>query len=252
MHYFLWLRDAPDLSYLDEWVREEARAMFGDDARLDEHQVEALVQRLNKRATTTSACECEVAADGPQCRCDCRAMRDANWWAARCSRWNDAWDDVEHKACVDRHADHPCTLWHRSSDKQEAAAADGPAEQCEDVDEPPGAEQTAYFDELPDTARTSLAALRNMCDRCELVPNILSPPSSHRTLLPLTWARLLLTAGTQSTRRTACGAIQSRAAARVALTSHSSPAQSTGLISFVSESSAVSGGKSTCPSTTLF
>ena len=27
VHYFLWLRDAPDLSYLDEWVRETALEM---------------------------------------------------------------------------------------------------------------------------------------------------------------------------------------------------------------------------------
>ena len=103
MHYFLWLRDAPDLSYLDEWVRETALKMFGKDSVLDEGMADQLVARLNERAaaavcdcdadvtcacnptTRCSGCECDChlplskAQFGAtaECNCDCKAARDA-------------------------------------------------------------------------------------------------------------------------------------------------------------------------------
>ena len=67
VHYFLWLRDAPNLSYLDEWVRETALQMFGEKAELDEAKADQLVARLNERAKAAiSDCSCE----SPACACD--------------------------------------------------------------------------------------------------------------------------------------------------------------------------------------
>ena len=50
-HYFLWLEDAPALGFLDDWVRQEARRLYGaDDVTLSREQVDGLVEALNTRA----------------------------------------------------------------------------------------------------------------------------------------------------------------------------------------------------------
>jgi hypothetical protein len=133
VHYFLWLKGAPDLSYLDEWVRTTSVAMFGNDAALDDSKVDALVVELNERATSavcpcesTSAtgCACAVVAkcdpvcgchaaetcNENECSCDCRAARDAAWWSTRSCRWSDAWEADRPMQAVS--AKHPSSLHH--------------------------------------------------------------------------------------------------------------------------------------------
>ena len=171
VHYFLWLRDAPDLSYLDEWVRETALEMYGEDAKLDGGQVNRLVERLNERAASAvcdskdcdGGCSCGQAVQCDSCDsdshmphsaskscppadCDCRAARDANWWASRCTRWSDAWDDVERRPDQAPGQEHPSTLWHWSH------RANAPA-------------STGDGSSLPAEATADQAALRNQVNR---------------------------------------------------------------------------------------
>ena len=176
MHYFLWLRDAPDLSYLDEWVRETALQMFGKDSVLDEGMADQLVARLNERAaaavcdcdadvtctcnptTRCSGCKCDChlplskaqLSTAAECDCDCKAARDANWWASRCNRWSDAWDDVERRPERAAGADHPSTLWYQAHTVEQSTCSD-----CADDG----------ISSLPTAAKADLAALRNQVNR---------------------------------------------------------------------------------------
>ena len=116
-HYFLWLKDAPDVSFLDAWVNDEVHAL-GEGANLTEVVVELMVERLNARAlgasdwTPSGGWEAWRNADGLvdalegspfQSECEqhgvvpgaIRAAHAAQWWASRCGRWNHGWDDVE-------------------------------------------------------------------------------------------------------------------------------------------------------------
>ena len=121
-HYFLWLKGAPDLSYLDEWVRDTTTELFGESAQLSEEQVDQIVDELNARALVgvcscdaeAKECECgantnkvvdcdcdchlgeDILGEAPQpCSCECtnrlQAARDANWWSERCTRFNHGW-----------------------------------------------------------------------------------------------------------------------------------------------------------------
>ena len=116
-HYFLWLKDAPDVSFLDEWVQNEVHAL-GDGAKLTEMVVEQIVNNLNARALAASdwtppgGWEAWPHADGLVDALDgspfqaelethgvvpdvVRAAHAAQWWASRCGRWNHGWDDEE-------------------------------------------------------------------------------------------------------------------------------------------------------------
>ena len=55
-HYFLWLKDTPDVLFLDAWVQEELRSL-GDGAMLTDDVVNELVTRLNERAIAASEWE---------------------------------------------------------------------------------------------------------------------------------------------------------------------------------------------------
>ena len=120
-HYFLWLKDAPDLSYLDGWVRQEVHTMFEGKDSLDEADVDNLVEALNRRAASavcscdaSGSCSCPSPVAGcdcachlpptsgqvdsdVECRCGCDAARDAQWWTTLCNRWNSLWDEDEKK-----------------------------------------------------------------------------------------------------------------------------------------------------------
>ena len=116
-HYFLWLKDAPDVSFLDAWVQDEMHAL-GDGAKLTEEVVEQIVKRLNERALGASdwtprggweawhnAAGLVGALEGSRFQAELetsgvvpdavQAAHAAHWWASRCGRWNHGWDDAE-------------------------------------------------------------------------------------------------------------------------------------------------------------
>ena len=126
-HYFLWLKGAPDVSFLNNWV-DEALLNLGDGVSLTDEVVEELVRKLNDRATAASGwCpqggwESVEAPDGsldesklldavqgawinqngtlfdgdvvPE---EFKAAHAADWWERRCGRFNQAWDEHEGK-----------------------------------------------------------------------------------------------------------------------------------------------------------
>ena len=152
-HYFLWLRDAPDVSFLDAWVQNELHAL-GEGAKLTDDVVEHLVEKLNQRAlaaanwTPLGGWQAWRNADGlvdalegspfqpqsEQCNEESTAAADddrrvpdevraahaAQWWASRCGRWNNGWDTVEKKP-------HPVGDTHPSSQDHATVA---PAVPC--------------------------------------------------------------------------------------------------------------------------
>ena len=157
VHFFLWLADAPDTSYLNEWVRESAVDLFPDNSlhgTVDEGAVESLVATVNARLThglkhaVSCPCACHLGGDVQvsECRlCDCKAAVHAAWWADRCTRLNDAWSDADRRPEVDKDAPHPSTLHHWSH-----RAGASVCQPCE---------------RLPAEAVADLAALRNKVNR---------------------------------------------------------------------------------------
>ena len=81
-HYFLWFRDAPDVSFLEDWL-QQALADANQGAPLDDCNVDAIVESLNERALAASA-----ASENEQ---DRMAAAATEYWSTRCSRWNNAW-----------------------------------------------------------------------------------------------------------------------------------------------------------------
>lgn len=55
VHFFLWLRDTPDLSFLDDWV-QQAVVGYGDDAVLGDREIDDIVDELNARALNAALC----------------------------------------------------------------------------------------------------------------------------------------------------------------------------------------------------
>ena len=102
-HYFLWLKGAPDLFFLDVWVKEELRNL-GNDCQLTEDVVQQLLQLLNKRATAALDFEpqggwlsdidglSDANGNVPE---EVQAVYAAQWWARQCGRLNRAWDENE-------------------------------------------------------------------------------------------------------------------------------------------------------------
>ena len=85
-HYFLWFRDAPDVSFLEDWTQQAMADVLKEgngEAELGEEQLFHLVEALNERALAASA-------DSPDAQ-DRMASEAVQYWAARCSRWNEAW-----------------------------------------------------------------------------------------------------------------------------------------------------------------
>lgn len=133
-HYFLWLKDTPDVSFLNEWVQEELHAL-GDGEKLTPDVVEAIVKRLNERALAASewtppggwhdprwrSADALVGAiadgqvDGLGEQIDAEAVRAAyaaQWWASRCGRWNRGWEPDE-KRPFEVGNSHPSSEEHR-------------------------------------------------------------------------------------------------------------------------------------------
>ena len=85
-HYFLWFRDAPDVSFLDDWLEQAMKSVLKDDeGKFDDEQMDALVDMLNARALAASRDSSDEQ--------DREAAAAAEYWSQRCSRWNEAWLD---------------------------------------------------------------------------------------------------------------------------------------------------------------
>ena len=85
-HYFLWFRDAPDVSFLDDWLEQAMKRVLKDDeGQFDDEQMDALVDMLNARALAASSDSGDEQ--------DREAAAAAEYWSQRCSRWNEAWLD---------------------------------------------------------------------------------------------------------------------------------------------------------------
>lgn len=126
VHYFLWLSDAPEItSILDRWTREDAARLFGigdeeGEANVSEEQLEQLAAHLNKRAESAARInerakctgvrlsavkEDELLAyatgtlslDASDARDHVEVAKAAGYWQERCSRWNHAWNENDHK-----------------------------------------------------------------------------------------------------------------------------------------------------------
>ena len=101
-HYFLWLRGAPDLSFLDDWVQQELRARSPNGEMLSDEQMDDIVCRLNARALkaaqdppmggalfpTDCECCCHRSAPGHASRvecaeCDCGTCPDGDTLATK-------------------------------------------------------------------------------------------------------------------------------------------------------------------------
>ena len=112
-HYFLWLRDTPQVNHLDEWVRQELEKIIADrhdgtvpgdndepagapatdePRTYTESDLKVVEKRLNERAL----------ADGP-------TRRAAEFWRGFAQHHNEAWDDAEQQPDLPANAPHPAT-----------------------------------------------------------------------------------------------------------------------------------------------
>ena len=104
-HYFLWFCDAPDVSFLSDWLCQAIAEKLKETSasHLNEEELDEMVDDLNLRALTATA-----DSENDQ---DRLAAAAADYWSTRCSRWNKAWlDDLNVPDDVGE--PHPCTELH--------------------------------------------------------------------------------------------------------------------------------------------
>ena len=113
VHYFLWLRDAPLLEFLNEWTKEaisdnaEAHSSNEETGYVD---IDEVIDDLNARALSAARGDAACACDGNKCECDHRAHAAADWWNRRARQYSDAWDEVNRRPDIDATADHPASV----------------------------------------------------------------------------------------------------------------------------------------------
>jgi hypothetical protein len=182
-HYFLWLKDAPDLSYLDEWVRETTTELFdGESAQLTEADVDRIVEVLNARAlagvgtddgATADCTTCTCCGDGNDKDCQHRAAHNARWWAERCTRWNNGWKyeepDNVHKGKPDLGSKgdlHPAERRHvpTPADKRYTSSSPVPDMRPEEWSYPPVSPDECV-ECVPAGMERELASIVNACNR---------------------------------------------------------------------------------------
>ena len=84
MHYFFWCKDAPSVHFLDQWVKEAVEAVTCEGQELTEEDMQAIVDECNE----VSAKRCARTDETTE---EAQAL---SYYAQRCTRWNEAWDDV--------------------------------------------------------------------------------------------------------------------------------------------------------------
>jgi hypothetical protein len=103
VHYFLWLSDTPEItSILDRLTAKVAGSILTDGQETSEAQLEELVDTLNAHAQIaagiTRAKQEPGTAPPPDASKDDEALAEAaEYWGARCTRWNVFWDKDRHK-----------------------------------------------------------------------------------------------------------------------------------------------------------
>ena len=178
MHYFLWLRNAPNLRYLDDWVQEALESVKDGDV-LNKETIDGIVADLNARALKAAGCghdwahgqcacavptsqecdnECPAKAsqDLSHCKCDCRATRDARWWADRCTRLSCAWEgDARSGKPMARGDTHPAAQRHWTESPPRLNRDDDASHEPAD----------AAVGSMSATMRAELGGLTNACNR---------------------------------------------------------------------------------------
>ena len=138
-HYFLWLRGAPDLSFLDDWVQQEVRAVFPSGGEMCAEDYDLLVETLNKRALKAAL---DPPLDGhlpvggsavwpDELGEDARCSRASQWWARIATRHNNAWDEAA-KQPTDLGCGQPAGHDHTSLDASHPLTGALPAAIAED------------------------------------------------------------------------------------------------------------------------
>eukprot|EP00965_Chrysotila_dentata_P257875 6213028-Pleurochrysis_carterae.AAC.1 len=97
-HYFLWLKDARDVSFLNEWTVEKVCKILPGDSKeqdLSKDELEQLILSLNARAL--NAVTDEKFADEADLSDEASLRKATKFWGEMSSRWNDACDAVEHR-----------------------------------------------------------------------------------------------------------------------------------------------------------
>ena len=104
-HFFLWLKDAPNLEFLDAFTWQVCMEMFGQEEEqvVDDEQLDAVVERLNEEALKQ--------LEDPKSE----MSKAVQYWTGLCSRWNTAWltHDPNHPMPDYPKGEHPCSKPHQ-------------------------------------------------------------------------------------------------------------------------------------------
>ena len=133
VHYFFWCEGAPDLQFLDGWVKEVIEELGFGKEPLTEEMMQLLVDSLNDCSAQRSNAFGE-------------AHEAVAYYTALCSRWNGSWDD-ENKCPLKQHKTHSSATAHVSMP----------------------APQSFQFNGLPPEVQADRAAVHN--DGCRHVPH---------------------------------------------------------------------------------